>query len=61
MMLPASVGEVEIVPQGPAMMLRSYVPNLPAFIAELRAAGVSDDGIRGLGGHTRLNDLAPLL
>jgi mannose-6-phosphate isomerase len=60
-MLPAAVGDVEIVPQGAAAMLRSYVPNLPQFVAELRAAGVSDAGIAGLGGHTRLNDLAPLL
>lgn len=60
-LLPARLGEVTIEPDGNASLLKSYVPDLKAFVALLRAQGVSDKEILGLGGATELNDLAPIL
>jgi mannose-6-phosphate isomerase len=61
-LVPATMGPAEIVPDGRASLLRAYVPDLVAdVIAPLRAAGISDDHIAGLGGITRLNHLTPLL
>ncbi len=48
--LPATVGEVELVPEGEASLIACYVPDLERdVVAALRAAGYSDDEIRALG------------
>ncbi|MEA3407473.1 MAG: hypothetical protein U9R48_05260 [Chloroflexota bacterium] len=57
-LLPAALESVRLEPQGNAALLKMYVPDLMANIVEpLRARGVSDADIVGLGGHTGLNDL----
>ncbi len=61
-LVPAEMTPLAIEPQGRASVLRAYVPDLMAdVIAPLRARGVSDAQIEGLGGLTRLNHLTPLL
>jgi mannose-6-phosphate isomerase len=61
-LVPAQMGNLEIVPDGQAALLKTYVPDLMANVIEpLRAQGASDEAIAGLGGVTRLNDLVPLL
>jgi mannose-6-phosphate isomerase len=61
-LLPANLGMVTLVPLGPGALLKSYVPDLQVDIIEpLRLSGIPDEAILGLGGKTRLNDLAPLL
>jgi len=61
-LLPANLGEVRIEPVGQAALLKAYLPNLKKDVIEpLRRAGVSDESILGIGGTTRLNDLAPML
>ncbi|MGI6368657.1 MAG: type I phosphomannose isomerase catalytic subunit [Anaerolineae bacterium] len=59
---PANMPAAELVPDGRAAFLRSRVPDLMTdVVAPLRAAGITDAAIAGLGGITRLNDLTPLL
>ena len=61
-LLPASLGEVSIEPQGRAAALASYVPDLAAdIIAPLRGRGIADDAIAALAGVTRRNPILPLL
>jgi len=49
-LLPASIGEVRVVPEGEASLVACYVPDLQRdVIAPLREAGRSDEEIRGLG------------
>jgi len=61
-LIPACLDEVKLEPQGNTALLKAYVPDLVRdVIAPLRAAGVGDAAIRGLGGVTRLSDLAQLL
>jgi mannose-6-phosphate isomerase len=61
-LLPAAVDSVRLEPQGNAALLKMYVPDLMANIVEpLRAQGVSDAEIVGLGGSTELNDLRDLV
>lgn len=61
-LVPAEMLPLTIEPEGQAALLRAYVPDLLAdVIAPLRAHGVSDAEIEGLGGVTRLNHLTPLL
>ena len=61
-MLPASIGYVTLVPTEPCALLKTYVPDLANdIIKPLRAIGISDAAIAGLGGKTVLNDLVPLL
>jgi mannose-6-phosphate isomerase len=61
-LLPASIGPVRIEPLGTCSLLKAYVPDLVRdVIAPLRASGVADAEIAGLGGTTILNPLAPLL
>lgn len=61
-LLPACLGRVEVSPIAPAAVLKASVPDLAADVIEpLRARGVGDDAIRGLGGRTRLNCLDELL
>ena len=62
-LLPASLGKVEIRPDGgDAALLKAYVPDLAANVVEpLRAAGISDPRILELGGRTALNPLSSLL
>ena len=61
-LLPAELDEARLEPEGNATLLKAYVPDLMRDIVEpLRAAGVSDAAIVGLGGRTWLNDLAPLV
>jgi mannose-6-phosphate isomerase len=48
--LPAAVGEVDIVPEDEAILVVCYVPDLERdVIGPLREAGHSDDEIRSLG------------
>ncbi len=48
--LPAAIGEVEVIPQGEASLIACYVPDLAQdVVAPLRAAGYSDDEIKALG------------
>ena len=48
--IPAALGEFRIVPDGRAVLLAGYVPDLAAdVVAPLRAAGHTDDQIRALG------------
>jgi mannose-6-phosphate isomerase len=61
-LVPAEMGAAEIIPEGKAALLRASVPDLMAdVVAPLRARGISDEQIAGLGGITRLNHLTPLL
>jgi mannose-6-phosphate isomerase len=61
-LLPANLGMVTLVPLGPGALLKTYVPDLMADIVEpLRLSGVPNAAILGLGGKTRLNELASLL
>jgi mannose-6-phosphate isomerase len=61
-LLPASLGYVTLIPTKPSAVLKVYVPDLVGNVIQpLRLAGVPDDAIRGLGGRTQHNDLAPLL
>lgn len=61
-LLPANLGAVRLRPQSQAAMLQAYLPDLARDVVQpLRAAGVSAERIRALGGHTRLNDLAAYL
>ena len=61
-LVPAEVDDVVLGPEGRAALLKAYVPDLGRDVVEpLRAAGVSDAAIVGLGGRTRLNDLAPII
>ena len=48
--LPASIGEVRVVPEGEASLIVCYVPDLQRdVVAPLREAGYSDEEIRALG------------
>ncbi|HZC18721.1 MAG TPA: mannose-6-phosphate isomerase, partial [Rubrobacteraceae bacterium] len=48
--LPAGMGEVEIIPEGEASVISCYVPDLERdVVAPLRKAGYSDEEIRTLG------------
>jgi mannose-6-phosphate isomerase len=61
-LVPAEMAPLRIEPEGEASVLCAYVPDLMANVIEpLRARGVADADIEGLGGVTRLNHLAPLL
>ena len=61
-LLPAGIGEVQIEPSGQCSLLKAYVPDLVRnVIAPLRATGIADTDIAGLGGTTTLNPLIPLL
>jgi mannose-6-phosphate isomerase len=61
-LLPASLGEVGIEPQGQSALLKGYVPDLMAdVIVPLRAGGADDGEIRALGGKTQLNPFNRLL
>ncbi len=61
-LLPASIGQVRIEPAGTCSLLKAYVPDLARnIIAPLRAAGIADSQIAGLGGTTVLNPLVRLL
>jgi mannose-6-phosphate isomerase len=60
-LLPASLGNVTILPQGGCSVLKGYVPDLLRNIVEpLRAAGIPDADIIGLGGEAALNPLVEL-
>lgn len=58
-LLPATLGTVTVEPEpGPCALLEAYVPDLSQnIIRPLRAAGVADEAILGLGGKTVLNPL----
>lgn len=61
-LVPAEMAPLCLWPEGQAVVLRAYVPDLMAnIVAPLRAEGIADADIAGLGGATRLNHLAPLL
>ncbi len=61
-LLSASLGNVSISPKGSCSILKAYVPDLVRDIVEpLRAAGVSDGDIVGLGGATEFNPLIELV
>jgi mannose-6-phosphate isomerase class I len=61
-LLPAALGPVTVAPSGRAAVLRGSVPDLVRdVIAPLRASGVADDAIRGLGGTTGMNRLSDML
>ena len=61
-LLPAALSGVRLEPQGRAALLVMYYPDLQRdIVAPLRAAGVPDQAILGLGGRTQLNDLRALL
>ena len=61
-LLPASLGEVTIHPQGRASLLVSHVPDLSAdIVAPLRGRGIADEAIAALAGVTRRNPILPLL
>ncbi len=61
-LLPASLDRVHLEPRGDVALLKMYVPDLMANIVEpLRAQGLSDTEILGLGAHTELNDLRDLV
>ncbi|MFP3897558.1 MAG: type I phosphomannose isomerase catalytic subunit [Anaerolineales bacterium] len=61
-LLPASLDRVHLEPRGDAALLKMYVPDLMANIVQpLRAQGIDDDEIVGLGGRTELNDLRDLV
>jgi len=50
--LPAAIGEVEVVPEGDgeASVVACYVPDMDRdVVGPLREAGYSDEEIRGLG------------
>ena len=48
--LPAAIGEIQIVPLGTADLIVSHVPDLQRDVVEpLRSAGHSDEVIRSLG------------
>lgn len=58
-LLPASLGVVDIIPDEKSSLLKAYVPDfLNNVINPCRDAGISDDDIYALGGHTRLNTLS---
>ena len=61
-LVPAEMTPLRIEPEGEATVLCAYVPDLMANVIEpLRARGIPDADIEGLGGVTRLNHLTPLL
>lgn len=61
-LVPAEMEPLILWPEGRASVLRAYVPDLMAnIVAPLRAQGIADADIVGLGGVTRLNHLAPLV
>jgi mannose-6-phosphate isomerase len=48
--LPAAIGEVDVVPDGEADLVVCYVPDIGKdVVGPLREAGHSDEEIRGLG------------
>ena len=48
-LLPAALGQVDLEPSPSCSMLKAYVPDLESdVVAPLRAAGVSEELIRGL-------------
>lgn len=61
--LPACLESVRLAPaEGTTEILKAYVPDLRRdIIMPLRALGVSDEDILGLGGKSELNDLRSLL
>ncbi len=60
-LLPASLGNVTVLPQGQCSVLKGYVPDLLCNVVErLRAAGITDAAIVGLGGEAALNPLIGL-
>ncbi len=62
-LLPACLGSVHLVPMGDAAhILKAYVPDLRRdVVMPLRASGVPDEHILGLGGQSELNDLRDIL
>jgi len=61
-LLPAGLQRVTLHPQGRAVVLRTYVPDLELDIVRpLRRAGISRERIESLGGRTRLNPLRGIL
>ncbi len=51
-LLPAALGDVRVTPKGPCSLLKAYVPDLAGdVILPLRAAGIPDQRIFGLGGE----------
>jgi mannose-6-phosphate isomerase len=61
-LIPASLGKVALVGGKGSSVLKAYVPDLIGDIVKpLRAAGISDEAIIGLGGRTRLNPLLELV
>jgi mannose-6-phosphate isomerase len=60
LLLPACLHEYEIITQGgPLVVIKGYVPDLPADVIDpLRARGVPDEEIILLGGDPRRSDLA---
>jgi len=61
-LLPAECGGADVTADGAASLLLAYVPDIAAdMIAPLRAAGVGDEAICGLGGRTALNQVRPFL
>ncbi len=48
--LPAAIGEVDVVPDGEASVVACYVPDMEMdVVGPLREAGNSDEKIQGLG------------
>jgi mannose-6-phosphate isomerase len=48
--LPAAIGEVDVVPDGEASLVACYVPDMGRdIVGPLREAGHTDEEIRGLG------------
>lgn len=61
-MLPANLGDIVVEPEGEASLLVAYVPDLQQdIVSPLRASGVPEPAIAGLGGHTCLNPLLEYL
>ena len=61
-LLPASLGDVHVSPQGRCSVLHAYVPDLVHDIIEpLRGAGVGDADIMALGGEASRNPFPDLI
>lgn len=61
-LIPASLADYSVVPEGKCEIMVSYVPDLLAdVVAPLRELGVAPSAIAALGGPGASNDVAPLL
>jgi mannose-6-phosphate isomerase len=61
-LLPANLRDVRIAPRGRGSLLRGYVPDLLLDVVQpLRAAGIPDRAIVGLGGPAAANPLIELV